>query len=295
MNNFENTLNGYSNLVEKELYRTLSIENELVDITNAMTYSLSAGGKRIRPALTLEFCRAVCGDSQPAVPAAVAVEMIHTYSLIHDDLPSMDNDDMRRGKPSCHKKFGEASALLAGDALLTEAFYVLSDMKNNSLSANIKLNQILLLSEAASYRGMIGGQVIDLAFENKDCDQIVLNTMHKLKTGALIEASAVLGVLAGNGDFKLQQIARNYASKIGLAFQITDDILDVCGDQQLLGKATGRDLKQNKTTYVTLFGVDEARKIAENLISEAKAQLEKLPFDNGFLSELADFIINREK
>lgn len=240
----------------------------------AMRYSLLAGGKRIRPILLLEFCGACGGDQESALPFACAVEMIHSYSLIHDDLPCMDNDDMRRGKPSNHIVFGEAQALLAGDALLTMAFEtMLSPDSVAAVGASRAAEAAGILAKAAGAYGMAGGQMIDLQSEEKRISADTLIQMDECKTGALICAAAQMGcVLAGAGD-QMFHSAEKYAKAIGLAFQIQDDILDVEGQQTLLGKPIGSDLEKGKSTYVSTLGIDKARMLVRELTDEAVSAL----------------------
>ena len=225
----------------------------------AMAYSLEAGGKRLRPMLALEFCRLAGGEPEKAMPFACAVEMIHTYSLIHDDLPCMDNDDMRRGKPSCHKAFGEATALLAGDALLTKAFEMLSKAE---LPPERIVKAAAILSRCAGIDGMIGGQAVDLLNEAQAPDFDILELTCRLKTAALLQAACLLGTAAAGND-QMTDKAREYGLNLGLAFQIVDDILDVTGDSALLGKPVGSDAENGKTTFVTLCGLEKARELAE--------------------------------
>lgn len=259
-------------------------------VAEAMEYSLSAGGKRIRPVLTAEFCRICGGDAEAALPAACALEMIHTFSLIHDDLPCMDDDDMRRGKPSCHAAYGEAMALLAGDALLNYAYEVISC--GDGLSAETKLTLISELSKATGVNGMIGGQVIDTTFEGKMTEAELLN-MYSMKTGALLKTACKMGcIAAGAGEEKIAA-AELYAGKLGLAFQIIDDILDVTGDEKLLGKPIGSDSDNGKTTYVTLNGTEKSRDAAEILTDEAMNALEAFE-DTQFLKELTLFLLKRD-
>ena len=221
---------------------------------------------------------------------ACAIEMIHAYSLIHDDLPCMDDDDFRRGKPSCHKAFGEANALLAGDGLLTLAFETAADAP---LSDAQRVEAVRTLAKAAGVRGMLGGQVIDLSCEGKPVDLETLNTLYELKTGALLRASARLGCLAGNAGEELLETADRYARACGLAFQITDDILDVAGDAEKLGKPTGSDEENHKTTYVTLLGLSGARERARELIGEAGECVAAIP-GNEFLLWVAEMILGRD-
>lgn len=258
-------------------------------IVEAMWYSLSAGGKRIRPVLMLEFCRVCGGDVKAVLPSACALEMIHTFSLIHDDLPCMDNDDMRRGKPSCHKAYGEAQALLAGDALLNLAYEIIAGREG--LSAEIKIAIIAELSRSVGLNGMIGGQVIDTSYSGKMTAELLIK-MYEMKTGALLKAACKMGCIAANADSTKLKAAETYAEKLGLAFQIKDDILDVSGDEKLLGKPIGSDRDSGKTTYVSLFGLEESRKAAERLTKEALAELDVFG-DNGFLKELTMFLLER--
>ena len=262
-------------------------------VHEAMKYSLGIGGKRIRPTLVLEFCRLCGGDINDALPFAAAIEMIHTYSLIHDDLPCMDNDDMRRGMPSCHKKFGEEYALLAGDGLLTRAFGIIAESDVAKKSPDSAIKAVAELSYLAGANGMIGGQVIDLRNEDKPCSIEVLRTMDSLKTGALIRCSAALGVIVAKGTDEMMQSAVVYADNLGHAFQIVDDILDVTGDEKELGKPIGSDAQSNKSTYVSILGIDESKKYAEMLTDKAIDALEIFGSEGDFLRELAASLINR--
>lgn len=269
-----------SNLPQKELY-------------DAMRYSLFCGGKRIRPVLTLEFCN-LCGkDRQTALPFACALEMIHTYSLIHDDLPCMDNAEMRRGKKANHKVFGEASAVLAGDALLTYAFEVaLSEEAVQKVGADCATKAVRILAQAAGPAGMAGGQVLDLAAEGKRVSLDYLKRMDACKTGALILAAARMGCIVGGANTSLRKAGEEYARAIGLAFQIEDDILDVESSSEVLGKNAGSDRINEKSTYVSLLGLKSAKEMVENLTKQAVAALE--PFqgaDN--LIELAKELAER--
>ncbi len=221
------------------------------DLFSAMRYSLLAGGKRLRPMLTFDFCRMCGGDWKKAAPFAAAVEMIHTYSLIHDDLPCMDNDDFRRGKPTNHKVYGEAIAVLAGDALLTAAFSYLSTAP---YSADIRIRAVEILSNCAGELGMVGGQVLDMQSEERQCDEQEVLDIQSRKTGALIRAACMLGVLAADGSEQQVSAAAKFAAHLGLAFQIRDDMLDVIGNEKELGKAVGVD--NNKNTFVQLYGID---------------------------------------
>lgn len=286
----EKMLREYQAVIEPALVKYLDAAGREDAVTGAMTYSLTAGGKRIRPALTLAFCRACGGDWEKALPLACALEMIHTYSLIHDDLPCMDNDDMRRGKPSCHKAFGEDTALLAGDGLLTAAFQTI-------LSADLPAETIrqagLVLARAAGPAGMIGGQVMDLANEGRTVDAARLRETDMLKTGALIRAAAAMGCIAAGAPAELRKAADRYAADIGLAFQILDDILDTVGDPAALGKAVGSDAANDKSTYVTLLGLEGAKAEAERLRASAVEALAAFGPEADALRELAGLLAGR--
>lgn len=258
-------------------------------VREAMRYSLLGGGKRIRAALVLEFARLGGAAESQALPLACAVEMIHAYSLIHDDLPCMDNDDFRRGQPSCHKKFGEACALLAGDGLLTLAFETAASAP---LSGDARARSVAELAKAAGWQGMIGGQMMDLDAENNPVPIETLQTLYAMKTGELLKISALLGCIAADAP-EIEMIAQNYTSAIGMAFQITDDILDVTGSAEKLGKPVGSDSQNGKSTYVSLLGLENAKKEACHQIQLARIQAEKLA-DPGFLIWLADLILNRD-
>ena len=265
-------------------------ENSVV--CQAMHYSILNGGKRIRPVLTLEFCRVCGGSVKSALPLACAVEMIHTYSLIHDDLPCMDDDILRRGKPSCHVKFGEANALLAGDALLTLAFELIFKA---SLPAQTLCRAGAALSAAAGWNGMIGGQVMDLDNEGKIVGLETLEQTDNKKTGCLIEVAALLGCLAAGASEEKQKKALAFASRIGLAFQIVDDIMDLTGDTESLGKPAGSDAENQKATYPGLMGIDAAAQKVKELTDEAKAALECFGSENSFLLFLADTLAGRDR
>lgn len=255
----------------------------------AMRYSLSAGGKRIRPVLCLEFAR-IFGAEEKALDAACALEMIHTFSLIHDDLPCMDNDDFRRGKPSCHKQFDEAQALLAGDALENYAFEVIASDDKLSFEQRVKLTRCL--SRNVGVMGMIGGQVIDVKNEGSRLDGESLLKMYSMKTGALIKCACEMGVICAGRDDMLP-VAEEYGECLGLAFQIVDDILDITADEKLLGKPVHSDEEQNKSTYPAIFGLEAAKEKAAELTDRAMAAIEKLP-DNGFITELTASLLKRQ-
>ncbi len=281
-------------IVEEALEAALP-EREGVEarIVEAMRYSLFAGGKRLRPILCLAAAEAVGGEIKAALPAACALEMIHTYSLIHDDLPAMDDDDLRRGKPTSHKVFGEAIAILAGDGLLTEAFVVLGDC--NILLSKRAAQLVGVIARAASYRGMVGGQVVDMLSQNKPADLKTVQQMHSRKTAALISAAAESGALAGGGtDDQVAALAK-YGRAVGLAFQIADDILDIEGDTELLGKTTGADLARGKVTYPAAAGLERSREAARDLVNDAITELERFDERADPLRALARYIITRKK
>jgi geranylgeranyl diphosphate synthase type II len=261
-----------------------------------MKYSLMAGGKRIRPVLCIAAAETVGGRGQDVIRAACALEMIHTYSLIHDDLPAMDNDDMRRGQSTCHVAFDEATAILTGDALLTLTFEILSSMESIQDNHVPKwMNVIHIISKAAGYKKMIEGQMQDMAGE--DCLLCLddLENMHALKTGALIEASVTVGAILGNGSPDQIQHLKTYAKHIGLAFQVTDDLLDVEGDPDIMGKDAGKDQARSKSTYPALLGIDQSRQFAKKLVNNALKALDY--FDNKAhpLRAIAYYVVDREK
>lgn len=257
----------------------------------AMRYSLLCGGKRIRPVLLLEFYKLCGGEGDNVLNFAAAIEMIHTYSLIHDDLPCMDNDDMRRGKPSCHRAFGEDTALLAGDALLTLAFSAAA--KTEGLPSERVLRAISVLADNAGIDGMVGGQVLDLQFEKTGADSDELKEMYLKKTSCLLKAAAVCGCVLAGADEEYIKYAEEYADSLGLAFQITDDILDCTADEKTLGKPIGSDEKNGKITYVTLYGIDGARKKAAELSEKAEKLLDNFKGDSTALKELTKYLLNR--
>ncbi|MZP28447.1 geranyl transferase [Heliobacterium undosum] len=264
-------------------------------IHKAMRYSLFAGGKRLRPVLVLAGCRAVGGDEDAVMAAACALEMIHTYSLIHDDLPAMDDDDLRRGMPTNHVVFGEATAILAGDGLLTRAFGVLAEEGLRSgQSPALVLQVIAELAEAAGSLGMIGGQVVDMESENKQIDFATMEYIHAHKTGALIRASLRIGALLGGGSPEQVEALSRYGDHLGLAFQITDDLLDIQGDPEKIGKPVGSDEKNNKATYPALLGLEKARQEAERVVQAALDSLDGFDEKAELLRELARYLLVRE-
>lgn len=286
-------LDKYTTLVEEELKKFTADKPELWAVLyDAMEYSLSAGGKRLRPVLMLEFCRMCGGEPESFANVACAIEMIHTFSLIHDDLPCMDDDDFRRGKPSCHKAFPESIALLAGDALNTLPFEVISGLAlEGKISDKTALMLISVLSRATGAEGMIAGQVIDLMSEGREIDIETLNELQAKKTGALIEAACVMGVILAGAYDKIGAAAA-YAQALGRAFQIVDDILDVTGTYEELGKPIGSDDKQGKNTYVSLLGLDRSYLEAQLLTQQAASILDEFE-DNGFLKELTVQLLSR--
>ena len=293
----EARLEENSQCLEKELFayfQNKNIDKTASPFLETEKYSLLGGGKRIRPFLVNEVCLMLGGDVRASMPFAMAVEMIHTYSLIHDDLPCMDNDDMRRGKPSNHKVFGEAYALLAGDALLTNAFSVASS--NSFVDAQTVSKAIGLIADAAGDAGMIGGQFIDLEGEIRRLSLDELLVLHNLKTGKMIELSAKLGCLAAGYSETSEEFAKVsvYAQKIGLVFQIVDDILDVLGDESVVGKPLGSDSENEKTTFITFFDVDRAKRYAKSLTDEALIEISSID-KNDMLSMLAKYLLIREK
>ncbi len=281
-------------VTEAALHQYYTEDEDIRALLDSERYSLFAGGKRVRPLLTLEFCRMFGGEESAALPFACAVEMIHTYSLIHDDLPCMDNDDLRRGKPTNHKVFGEAIALLAGDALLTGAFEAAAS--NTAAGAELSAKAVAYLAGCAGRYGMIGGQIMDLEGEKRALSADELLKLHSLKTGALISAASVLGALAAGvelTDPRMEAVV-TYAENIGLAFQIVDDILDCTGDEKLLGKAIGSDQTNQKTTFMSFYTVEEAQFYAERLTQEAIRAIEVFEGSDALCS-FADWLLHRQK
>lgn len=281
-NEISQWLNDY--YLDKNQYNSLIYE--------AMSYSLSVGGKRIRPILLMLSYGLYKENYKDVIEMAAAIEMIHTYSLIHDDLPSMDNDDLRRGKPTCHKVYGEGMAILAGDALLNEAASILVKYAMNHGEKALRAANIIL--EASGPEGMIGGQVVDILSENKKIDIDQLNYIHRNKTGALIKASILAGAILGGASEEEVDILTSYGENLGLAFQIKDDILDVIGDTELLGKSINSDLANNKTTYVTEYGLEKCKSLCSDLTSECISLLDKLNLNTSELKNLTNFLLDRE-
>jgi geranylgeranyl diphosphate synthase type II len=281
--------------VNDELVRSLPPASSS-RIADAMRYSVMAGGKRLRPVLCLAAAEAVDGCSEDALIAAVALELIHTYSLIHDDLPAMDDDVLRRGKPTCHVAFDEATAILTGDALLTLAFQLLTSPEGTAgVPADRRLQVIHAIAAAAGYEGMIGGQMADIDSEGNRIDLSRLEQLHLMKTGALIDAAISTGAILGGGTSEQIRHLHKYAQNIGLAFQIIDDILNVEGDPALLGKAVGTDQQKKKSTYPALLGLAESRKLAAESVKEALQGLEYFDKKADPLRAVAQYVINRNR
>jgi geranylgeranyl diphosphate synthase type II len=293
--NLKEYLKRRQRLVDEALERWVPGEQEFPpSVYQAMRYSLFAGGKRLRPILVLAAAEAVGGRIADALPLACSLELIHTYSLIHDDLPAMDDDDLRRGKPTSHKVFGEALAILAGDALLTEAFHLLTrpDLMRD-VSPRRRLKAINQVARAAGSYGMVGGQVMDISSQGLEIEPHLLEYIHTHKTGALIAASVCAGAIIGGAPPSRCKALNHYGEKLGLAFQVTDDLLDVQGEERNLGKAVGKDQAKGKATYPGLFGIADSRRKAEVLVEEALGHLQ--PFDGRAnpLREIAKFILKR--
>jgi geranylgeranyl diphosphate synthase type II len=281
-------------LVEEALKAALPPAETLeARVIESMRYSLFAGGKRLRPILCLAAAEAIGGEPQQAMPAACALEMIHTYSLIHDDLPAMDDDDFRRGVPTNHKVFGEAVAILAGDALLTEAFQLLSEYRNLPPVRVVEIIRVIAL--AAGYRGMVGGQVVDMLSQNKPAELETVRYMHSRKTAALISAAVEAGALAGGGTEEQVAALARYGRAIGLAFQITDDILDIEGEAAMLGKNTGVDVARGKATYPAAVGLARSQTAVRELVEEALAELDGFGDKAEPLRALATYVMSRKK
>lgn len=289
---FKQKFSHYKELLNVGLGRLLPCEDIHPSIIHeAMNYSVFAGGKRLRPVLCMDSYGLFDDDFEKILPVACALECIHTYSLIHDDLPCMDDDDFRRGEPTCHKKFGEAIAVLAGDALLTEAFGLVSDFDCKNVVGDI----VSELVSACGSRGLIGGQVMDILSENKQLDKKTLDYIHRHKTGKLIVVSVRLGAIcAGAGEKDLDALT-SYGESLGLAFQISDDLLDVLGDSANLGKQVGQDEKLNKLTYPSLYGIDGSKKRLKDTIDKAISSLEIFNEKACFLSDLAEYVGNRDR
>lgn len=288
MNNYKDIIN----LISKRLDEISNFSDcSYSDLLKAEKYSLMSGGKHLR-GLILIKC-ALLGDAtvDGVIDYACALEMVHTYSLVHDDLPEMDNDDLRRGKPTCHKKFGDDIALLAGDALLTKAFNIIANDKN--FDSDIKIETIKYLSQKSGEHGMLAGQVIDKQSENKQIGEALLCELQQRKTGDLFACAVLIGCLLGNVDDDVRDSLLKYIENLGLAFQIKDDILDVTSSESVLGKSINSDEKCAKSTFVTLFGIEESKRILDNKIQEAKKYICNI--ESEFFIFLADYFANREK
>lgn len=284
VNKIEQILNEY--MPKEEGYQKKIFES--------MNYSLKAGGKRLRPILTLEACKIVGGEEEDAIAFAVAIEMIHTYSLIHDDLPALDNDDLRRGRKTNHKVYGEAMAILAGDGLLNYAYEIMLKESIGKNDPEKYLKAINEIAKSAGIYGMIGGQVVDIESEGKKIDMDKLDFIHMNKTAAIIIGCMRAGAIIGNATDKQLEDITKYAKNIGLAFQIVDDILDIVGDEAKLGKNVGSDIDNEKSTYPSLIGLEKSKEVANQLIKEAKASINQISKDNAFLNGLAEYIVDRE-
>ncbi len=297
----DQTRNHAANLLEEIAAKVTSQLSELLQpptvetesIYQAMRYSMLAGGKRFRPALVILTSRILGADDQAAMPAACAIEMVHTYSLIHDDLPAMDNDDLRRGRPTMHKVFGEAMAILAGDALLTEAFAVLS-AGQGSLEPEQQLRLVRELATAAGAHGMASGQVADLDAEHNAESTVEVETIHRLKTSRMIEAAVAMGAIVGGASQTEQNKLRTYGRHVGLAFQIADDVLDARGTTEEIGKTAGKDAAQGKRTYVSVYGAAEAEKRAQEELRAALDALRDFGPKADALAALARFCVERQ-
>nr|WP_247739170.1 farnesyl diphosphate synthase [Bacillus sp. 165] len=277
---------------EKVLEYTARLECPSV-IREAMMYSLEAGGKRIRPMLLFATLHAFRKTKDIGLPIACALEMIHTYSLIHDDLPSMDNDDLRRGKPTNHKVFGEAMAILAGDGLLTYAFQIIAEARHESVTDSMKLRLVRELAKAAGPEGMVAGQVADMEAEGKKLSLAELEYIHKNKTGRLLEYSVLAGAILANATEEQLCALMQFAAYLGLAFQIQDDILDIEGTEELIGKPVGSDIQNEKSTYTTLFTAQEAKGILNETIQKAQQAIIPLGLQNEYLLAICDLVAKR--
>jgi geranylgeranyl diphosphate synthase type II len=283
-------------LVEKALEKLMPQPSGLADeVIASMNYSLFAGGKRLRPILCIAGAEAVGGSADAVLSVACTLELIHTYSLIHDDLPAMDDDDFRRGKPTNHKVFGEAVALLAGDGLLTLAFNLMARHGTESgIGKEVLLRVIDLISNAAGYKGMVGGQTVDIAYEGKEPDPAVVEYIHRHKTGALIAAAVTSGAILAGGNGEQERSINRYGQQIGLAFQIADDVLNVEGDSAIMGKGIGSDNARGKMTYPSVFGITESKRAQEELVESAVDSLKGFDEKADPLRGIARYIIRRK-
>lgn len=295
MGNIDFKLNEYNKLINSKLEEFFT-KNDIPQkrINEAVRYSLLAGGKRIRPVLALAVNEIFAGEVNQVLPFACAIEMIHTYSLIHDDLPAMDNDDYRRGKLTNHKVFGEGIAVLAGDALLNKAFEIMAETLSDNTIIERKIKAMQEIAAASGVKGMIGGQIIDIESEGKQLSEENLRYMHSLKTGRLIECSALAGVIIAGGSNQDRERIYCYAQNLGLAFQIRDDILSEIGELDKLGKKTGNDRENNKSTYVTILGLQEAQRLLNKTTEKAIEPLKIYGEKAEFLVDLAKYLLIRE-
>ncbi|MGP1908487.1 polyprenyl synthetase family protein [Metabacillus sp. JX24] len=292
MMNLSQFLSSRKEMIEARLPEYISSLHAPAVIKEAMSYSLTAGGKRLRPALVLAVLRAFGKEEETGIPAACAVEMIHTYSLIHDDLPAMDNDDLRRGKPTNHKVFGEAMAILAGDGLLTHSFGVISDQQD--ISAEMRLSLISELVRASGAEGMVGGQVADMQGEGKTLSLTELEYIHEHKTAKLLGFSIMAGAILAEAEPDEKKMLRTFSYHLGIAFQIQDDILDIEGQQAKIGKPVGSDEGNQKTTYPALLTLEGAKEKLAGHIAQAKGILSEMKIDSSLLEELCDLIASRD-
>lgn len=292
---FKEVLKEKIDFINVGLKDLLQIEDKPQVLFDAMRYSVFAGGKRLRPILCISSCELAGGNKNDALKVACAIELIHTYSLIHDDLPAMDNDDLRRGKPTNHKVYGEAIAILAGDALLNYGFEVLIEyaLQRPDLYPNI-LKATNEIAQASGSKGMVAGQVIDLLSENKKISKEELKFMHEHKTGALIKAAIISGAYIGFATDDVIEKLRNYASLIGLAFQIKDDILDIIGNEEEMGKDIGSDTENKKSTFVSIFGLERAKELVDVLTDRALGILNEFGNEGKFLKELTSYMAVRD-
>ena len=285
---FQLRYDTYRSAVEEYLGGLFSVDKPYGKLQEAMRYSLMAGGKRVRPVMTLAFCDLMGGEWRRAIPFGCALELVHTYSLIHDDLPSMDDDDLRRGKPTCHKVYGEAMAVLAGDALQAEAFRIIATAPG--VDDRQRAEAVTVLARACGADGMVAGQTLDILGLGRNRSELEL--LHSLKTGAMIQGAAELGCIAAGADSRQRERAAEYAQHIGLAFQVRDDILDVIADQQILGKTVGSDQRDGKITFVDLLGLEDSEKLVAQETAKAKNAITDLQGCE-FLLNLAERLADR--
>ena len=296
MNNFKSQLEEKVKFIEKIIYGYCPKNEGLQKIImEAMEYSVKAGGKRLRPMLVLESLKLFGGDEKEAYPFMAAIEMIHTYSLVHDDLPAMDNDEYRRGMKTTHAQYGEDIAILAGDALLNYAYEIMIDATMKSSNVENALRAMHIISTKAGIYGMVGGQTVDVINEGKEKSIDTINFIHKLKTAALIEASLMAGAALAGATKEQIEMIEQIGRKVGIAFQIQDDILDVTSSMEVLGKPVLSDEKNNKITYVTLMGIEKSKQLVDSYSNDAIKMLQELNCNNEFLKELFIVLINREK